>query len=267
MRILEQCCIGKLGDSALNEDALVVTDNYVAVIDGATGGCTEWGKPGGLLARELLSDYLKTAGSSSDGFGFIEELNSVLYEAQKHNLPLFAQPNKRLMASVLVYSRSVQELWSYGDCQYSVNHETIRFGKAVDKLNAEVRSYVNEAALLNGISVDELLHNDLGADAIQPLLTIQPSYANVDHAFGYPILDGGRLLETLFLSQRVHIGDTVIMATDGYPVLGDTLEKCEEQLTALRARDPLLIRECKSVKAFYPQLQSFDDRTFIRFTA
>ena len=58
--------------------------------------------------------------------------------------------------------------------------------------------------------------------------------------------------------------DSVVLATDGYPVLRGTLEDSEAELAALLRRDPLLIREFRSTKAARPGCASFDDRAYVR---
>ena len=132
-------------------------------------------------------------------------------------------------------------------------------------MNADIRSFVNNYYLLQGLTEKELLHYDKGADEIKRYLDIQPKFANTDNAFGYPILDGGIISPCFFVSHQLKKGDIVVMATDGYPFLESSLNKSEIRLSALRKEDPLLIREFKAVKGFYNDLMSFDDRTYIKF--
>ncbi len=266
MNIIERCCIGKNKNRELNEDALVVTDRYIAVIDGATSCASDWGKPGGLIAKELLEAYILSAEQQTDGFVFIQALNNVLYEAQKNEPELFSSPEKRLMASVAVFSVSNKQLWSYGDCQYSINGRYFCFDKTVDQMNAMVRSFIDRYHLQNGSDEKTLQNNDIGAEFLSPMLKMQPQFANKDCEFGYPILDGGTLCKKFFCSHCLSDGDTVIMASDGYPCLCDTLSQSESLLEDMKESDPLCIGQYKSVKGFYPGLNGFDDRTYIKFT-
>ncbi len=266
MNIIEQKCIGKRTDQAFNEDALIITDQYIAVIDGATSCCADWGAPGGLLAKNILTDCILHAAPEENGLDFMKDLSNSLFVYQQKKPELFMHPEKRLMASALVFSVAKLQLWCYGDCHYLINNKYYRINKLVDTLNANLRSFINNLCLLEGSSVSELLDFDPGAAEIRRYLDYQPQFANVDNVFGYPILDGGAVLPELFVSHQIETGDEVVMATDGYPFLEPTLEKSEEKLNALAETDPLLIRDFKAVKGFYPNQLGFDDRTYIRFT-
>ena len=58
----------------------------------------------------------------------------------------------------------------------------------------------------------------------------------------------------------------VVLATDGYPFLCPTLQESEDKLRQQRETDPLNIGTFKATKAFTPSNNSFDDRTYIRFS-
>lgn len=60
-------------------------------------------------------------------------------------------------------------------------------------------------------------------------------------------------------------GDIVILATDGYPILENNLEKSERALSQLLEEDPLLYKKIKCTKGLRKGQCSFDDRCFIRF--
>lgn len=64
----------------------------------------------------------------------------------------------------------------------------------------------------------------------------------------------------------VRPGDDVVLASDGYPILRPTLAESERELERLRHEDPHLVNEFRTSKGFTPELRSFDDRTYIRFT-
>ena len=55
------------------------------------------------------------------------------------------------------------------------------------------------------------------------------------------------------------------MASDGYPVLKETLEETEEALKIVLETDPLCFRQYKSAKGLQKGNNSFDDRTYIKF--
>ena len=248
----------------MNEDGLVITDRYIAVIDGATSSGDMWGRPGGLAAKEIISRTVEEAPSVEDGYEFILYLNHQLYKAQEGNPEAFANPGNRLMASVMVYHIEMRQLWSYGDCRYLVNGYEYGFDKTVDHMNAMLRSYVNQSEILAGRTEEELLLDDTGAKTVRPLIKKQPVFANKDIPFGYPILDGGELCKNIFLCHTLQQGDELVMATDGYPVLRPSLSESENYLVNILKEDPLCIRNFRSVKGCYPGNISYDDRTYIR---
>ena len=64
---------------------------------------------------------------------------------------------------------------------------------------------------------------------------------------------------------------TIVLASDGYPVLRPTLAQSEAALAEQRTQDPLNIGANPSApfvatKAFSEGFTSFDDRSYIRFT-
>jgi glycerophosphoryl diester phosphodiesterase len=58
----------------------------------------------------------------------------------------------------------------------------------------------------------------------------------------------------------------IVFASDGYPYLAKTLEESERLLDDQRRLDPLNIGQFKATKAFIEGYNSFDDRSYIRFT-
>ena len=82
--------------------------------------------------------------------------------------------------------------------------------------------------------------------------------------FGYPMLDG-TVVESRFLkTQKVAEGSTIVLATDGYPILKESLAESEKELARLLKEDPLCIFDYKSTKGLAEGCSSFDDRTYVR---
>lgn len=266
MQIIESTCVGKLYDERLNEDALIVTDHYVAVFDGATSSAPFDGTPGGLLSRIILEKaFLEIMLESSEGFDFILNLNAAMFDAQKQDAPRFSDPSKRLMASAIIYSDKQKQIWNYGDCRYLINGKMNCFNKRVDTMSASVRSFVDQAYINSGMSSAELLNHDLGSKAIEGILKLQPLFANKNDYWGYPILDGGTLCKDFFECIQLAPGDEVVLASDGYPLICSSLKESEIELQRVLREDPLLITNVQSVKGYYPGMRSFDDRTYCRF--
>ncbi len=67
---------------------------------------------------------------------------------------------------------------------------------------------------------------------------------------------------------QVHAGDEIILASDRYPMLQETLQSSEQILPWILAKDVLIIgRPYSSTKGLVPGNVSYDDRTYIRFIA
>lgn len=201
------------------------------------------------------------------------------YESSPLSPTFFRQhPTERLQANVVIYSEARHEIWLFGDCQAMINGKRISRMKRVDILLAELRSFVFQAQAADHASTggenpvppppsatSTAVFADPGRDAIMPFLKMQTNFANQRGEYGYFVFDGFTDPRYPIYVAPVHAGDEVVLASDGYPVLRGTLDASEAELLRLRRKDPLLIREFKDTKGFSPTLESFDDRTYVRF--
>ena len=99
-----------------------------------------------------------------------------------------------------------------------------------------------------------------------PFLKEQSSFANRDGRFGYPVIDGSGINEGMIKTYNVNTGDEIVLASDGYPELCDSLDKSEKRLCQILECDPLAIKENMQTKMMKKGDLSFDDRAYIRFT-
>ena len=83
--------------------------------------------------------------------------------------------------------------------------------------------------------------------------------------FGYDVINGGDICTDNIVIYHVKPGDRIILASDGYPALFDTLEETEKYLFNLLDKDPLCIHELRGTKRVINGNQSFDDRSYISF--
>jgi hypothetical protein len=58
--------------------------------------------------------------------------------------------------------------------------------------------------------------------------------------------------------------DELMIASDGYPVIGETLATSESELALLLEKDPWCVAELAGTKAVLPGQVSFDDRAYLR---
>jgi dGTP triphosphohydrolase len=81
----------------------------------------------------------------------------------------------------------------------------------------------------------------------------------------YEVLNGKNLRYDLIKTYKVNTGDTVVLASDGYPVLKNTLEESENELKKVIKENPLCNKDYLSTKGVKKGNMSFDDRTYIKF--
>lgn len=262
MEILEQFVMGHAPDPALCEDEVVVTNDFAAVIDGATtkvrariGGITS-----GKLAAVTLAEEIRRLPALASAIEAIAQLSSALAGRIAHEA-LAEAPS----ASVALYSSKRREVWLVGDCQVLIGDSLLTGGKEVDRISADARAEFLEARLLHGDSVEELQASDPGRQFLMPLLKLQPVFRNrpPSHRFSYGALDGQDVPDA-FIQVFAAQSGPIVLATDGYPALRPSLNESELELVRLLAADPLLIRDFRSTKGLRPGNVSFDDRAYVR---
>ena len=292
VQIIEQSVIGKHPDPRKCEDGLFISKDFVAVIDGVTSkGGISWGCPpmtgtpqgcpsitgtpqgcpsmtSGCYAREVLLAALQTMPADIDSVSAIEYLNLALAAAgQSRYEYLLDHPEERLQAVIILYSCLRREVWAFGDCQCLIDSVIHTHSKKIDCLLAQIRCLYDQAELLLGCTADELSEHDPGRDCILPLLRRQFMLANQDSPYGYDVLDGFAIHAHHVSVYPVAPKSHVILASDGYPVVRETLLETEEALKALIEKDPLCICENRGTKGLIKGNLSFDDRTYVRFLA
>ncbi|KFI97535.1 hypothetical protein [Bifidobacterium stellenboschense] len=307
MRIIERFCRGKHADQSLNEDGLVVTEDFAAVVDGVTGKSLRhlWRPSGGVVAKDLLASAIAVLPREAS----MREVQRVLDGRLRDEYARFAavhgdvsscdvssgdvssrvfevEPWERLQANAVVYSVFRREVWLFGDCQVMVDGVRTPTLKRVDELLGELRSFAARALALRAdaemrcsdgpetVATDGSARSshvdgsgDPARDMIMPFLRLQSEFANRRGEYGYFVFDGFTDPEYPIRVVPVEPGAEVVLASDGYPLLRSTLAGSEAELGRLRREDPGLVREFRSTKGFTAGLESFDDRTYLRFIA
>lgn len=276
VHIIEQSIIPKHIGSSRCEDGLFVNENFIAVIDGVTSkGALTWPEPpgdrpgnmtSGCYAKEVLLNALSTMPPNIDGTGAMDYLNDSLAIACRSRRSILEErPEERLQAVIILYSISRREVWAFGDCQCligGVHHQQV---KAIDSLLSQVRSLYIQTELLSGRTKASLSSHDTGREYILPLLRRQLLFANEDSAYGYDVLNGFSIQPDHVIIYPVPPCSRLVLASDGYPVLKETLAESEAVLRELMEKDPLCFRENKGTKGLVKGNDGFDDRTYIRF--
>ena len=254
--IEEQFIQSKTGDPDDCEDALHINEHFIAVIDGATSKTArKWnGKTSGHTAVKIIrqafgempGDY--TARQAAD---LMTALVHRCYTDYNALMEVEQDPNQRITASCAAVSLSRQEVWLIGDCQVLLGKHYITNQKRIDHLLSEVRALVIELEMQKGATFEQLRKNDTGRAFILSLLQEHTLFQNNSSAQSYwfPAVDGFTIPDAgIIITSIPDCVSTIVLATDGYPVLEDTLEVSERILQEILQKDPLVFREYKSTK-------------------
>ena len=289
MKIIESSIIGKKSPEAC-EDGMVVTDDFIAVIDGSTSKTPKHLNPdmkNGRYAMMLISEYIREelkADASADDFcqGVTAYIYNKVYEKLGVEERLKEHPEERLTASAILYSRTRNEVWMVGDCQAIIDGKLYENGKPYEQEIARKRVELIE----QGLSPAEA-RKQIEPLLIEAMLSGQnQTYTVID---GFPIYregvkvvsvsDSCSVQDTVPASDSVPCSDSVsasgtnfvssseiVLASDGYPFLKPTLAASEAALAEQIANDPQNIHFFIATKGIVEGNKSFDDRTYIRFS-
>jgi len=269
MNIIEKLIKSKTSDQIDCEDGLFINENFIAVVDGATTkGKLVWdGKTSGRYAKDVILETLLTLDENVDAYGAIETINNSIRKAYKENLEIAkTKPEERMEASIIIFSRTRKEIWSFGDCPCIIDGTLYDHEKKIDLVVSEARSLYIQLCLLEGKTETEIMENDVGREFILPILKKQSLLSNVDdNEYGFAVIDGLNINLNNTKIYKVKEGDEIILASDGYPKPQTTLVASEKYLEDVIENDPLIISKYKSTKCLKEGYQSFDDRTYIKF--
>lgn len=294
MKIIESCIIGKKSPEAC-EDGMVVTDDFIAVIDGSTSKTPKHLNPdmkNGRYAMMLISEYIREelkADASVDDFcqGVTAFIYNKVYEKLGVEERLKEHPEERLTASAILYSRTRNEVWMVGDCQAIIAGKLYENGKPYEEKIARKRVEL----IAQGLSPAEA-RKQIEPLLIEAMLSGQnQTYTVID---GFPIYregvkvvsvsDSSSVQDSVSSSDSCSVQDPVscsgsasasdtipsssseiVLASDGYPFLKPTLAASEAALAEQIANDPQNIHSFIATKGIVEGNKSFDDRTYIRF--
>jgi len=263
MIILEQNLIPK-DPKKKSEDGIVVTDDFIAVIDGSTSKTNRrysYFKSNGRYAMQIIEKFIRKAPKNISCHEFCVGVTKKIRKHYKNSeIPHLAEhPEERLTASAIIFSRVSREIWMIGDCQCMVGGDYYDNPKPYEQELAERRAEIIKASKE---PKEHFLFDDTARQQIIPRMLETMKQQNVT----YSVIDGFHIPE-----QHVRIITLdfqpweIILASDGYPFLCPTLQESEERLAWQRENDPLNIGDFKATKAFSEGNNSFDDRSYIRF--
>ena len=255
------------------EDGIATGRDFLAVIDGSTGKGTLrfMGKSSGRMAMEIIREAIGQLPAEADAQAaaiFLTEAIRHYYTANDLWEEVTRHPENRLTASAVIYSVRKGEVWMIGDCLCRFNGVSHTIPKPTEGILSGIRADVNRYYLSRkGYSMAELRARDLGREWIWPYLKDQCAFQNSEEArpFSHAVLDGFPIaLSRLRILPVPPDTPELILASDGYPVLADTLEETERLLSQSLAEDPLRIWKYPATKGLMEGYESFDDRTYLR---
>ena len=281
MKVIESKIEGKKSPESC-EDGLVVTADFIAVIDGSTSKTPHHLSPdmkNGRYAMVLISEYIQhelKPESTVEDFceGVTSYIYNKVYRQQGIEEQMQAHPEERLTASAILYSKAKNEVWMVGDCQAIIDDKLYENGKPYEQEIARKRVELIE----QGLSPAEA-RKQIEPLLIEAMLSGQnQTYTVID---GFPVYREGvkivalkmkpasSSIETYFQEhpKPVSSPNEVVLASDGYPFLRPTLAESEAALAEQIANDPQNIHSFIATKGIVEGNKSFDDRTYIRFLA
>lgn len=273
--VVEECFLKGKKSPSSNEDGIIITSDFAAIIDGATAKSNFEmnGKKTGRLAMELALEAIRKFPKDIDAKEAITRITNEIYNFYvEHHLldDLKAQPGKRFTANGVIYSYARNEVWQVGDCQCIIGNLYSSNEKEIDGIMANARSAFNEVALANGMAtMQSLAEHDLGRDFIAPFLSQQAILQNnpdKNQRYAFPVFDGFPVnMEQVNIFPVGKVKE-IILSSDGYPRLFSTLKESECYLMNILKNDPLCMRQYKSTKGIKNGNCSFDDRAYLRIS-
>lgn len=266
MRVLEELSVAR-SETAANEDALVVTADYAAVIDGAGDpqGRTWRGLSFGQHASETLGTALRRLPPDIEPADLVAVLTNALVGLRDKMSREGLEPPWPA-ANLVLYSNAHRQILRVGDCAFRVDGQVSNPPpKAFEQTLINVRRLVLHAGLAAGLDHKELIEDV--QHVFRTLYRYQELCQNTPkaHPYSFAVLDGSPVppwaLEVVDVPPDAR---EIVLASDGYPELHRSLAESEEALSRLLVTDPLLLNDHPQTKSPGPKDRSYDDRTYVR---
>lgn len=255
----------KTGSREKNEDAVYYNADFIAVIDGATSK-TEAdldGKTGGQLCAGQIVNTIRNLKGDITAQEAARQIWQDLKEME--NKYRLEEKGIHSCASAVIFSCFRKEIWLVGDCRYMINGQEYSEVKHIDRVLSEARAAAVHMLLEKGITEEQLMEHDLSREMILPLLREQKYLENGPEPYGYPVFNCHTEPGNIII-RKVPDKSSIVLASDGYPVLKETLAESERELSEILKKDPLCYKEYCSTKGLKKGNVSFDDRSYIRFS-
>lgn len=263
-QIVETFSLGKNKNQDLNEDGLFINDKLIAVIDGTTDkqNISINNQSGGVVAKNLIIKKLNDFSGEENSTSIIKIL--IAYLAKEIPLEIYG----KISATVIILNLIKKEIIIFGDSKLLIDNCEIDNSKEIDSVISYKRANIIKELLKEGYNEEDLLKYDLSREKIKVDLINQLQYENKQGIYGYGVITNDLKdidnVESFIKVIPLNNVKEVVMASDGYPILLNSLKRSEYELNKVIRNDPLCYKQFKSTKGVYNGLNSFDDRTYIK---
>lgn len=263
-QIVETFSLGKNKNQDLNEDGLFINDKLIAVIDGTTDkqNISINNQSGGVVAKNLIIKKLNDFSGEENSTSIIKIL--IEYLAKEIPLEIYG----KISATVIILNLIKKEIIIFGDSKLLIDNCEIDNSKEIDSIISYKRANIIKELLKEGYNEEDLLKYDLSREKIKVDLINQLQYENKQGTYGYGVITNNLKdidnVESFIKVIPLNSAKEVVMASDGYPILLNSLKRSEYELNKVIRNDPLCYKQFKSTKGVYNGLNSFDDRTYIK---
>lgn len=263
-QIVETFSLGKNKNQDLNEDGLFINDKLIAVIDGTTDkqNISINNQSGGVVAKNLIIKKLNDFSGEENSTSIIKIL--IEYLAKEIPLEIYG----KISATVIILNLIKKEIIIFGDSKLLIDNCEIDNSKEIDSVISYKRANIIKELLKEGYNEEDLLKYDLSREKIKVDLINQLQYENKQGTHGYGVITNNLKdidnVESFIKVIPLNSAKEVVMASDGYPILLNSLKRSEYELNKVIRNDPLCYKQFKSTKGVYNGLNSFDDRTYIK---
>jgi hypothetical protein len=261
--VLESLCETGKANAQANEDRLVVTEDFAAVIDGSTSSGPIDGLAGGIVAAETVAATIRSLSAEATAQEFVTEATRRL----NLRVGAFDRRLARPSAAAVVWSAARREVWRVGDCHFRIDEVEYNGDKPLDRLAYGFRCAVVRAELALGLtSLEEQLRLPVLEQAFRPLVVVQHAYANLaeDDPLAYGALDGRPVPARFIEVVEAKDAREIVLCSDGFPQPFADLGEGLRALARLKEADPLLIRDYLGSRPFAAGADYFDDTTYLR---
>ncbi len=263
-RVLESLCATGKETDAKKEDRLIVTDDFAAVIDGATSSGPIGDRPGGIVAAEAVEQTVGDLPPNATVREFVDRATASI-AAAIGDWP--DETRMRPSAVAAVWSRARGEVWRVGDCHVRIDGRDYPGGKEIDRIGYEFRCAVIRARLRLGMtSLENERRISTMEQPFRPLVLAQHAFLNLDSddPLAYGALAGTFVPDRFIEVFPAADASEVVLASDGFLSPPATLAEGLAEIARIRENDPLMVEQVMGSRPFMPGRDYFDDTTYLR---